>query len=181
MKSSSIKGFVMGMTVSGIAIGGLGVGIAWLLIPVPPERFATDRFSFNLPRGWSCHREVTEYVCQLGKPPFDATVVLTMKYRAQTDTLASYEAHLREAMPAVGRGGNADLISLKRVTLAGSQWVEGVLRDSEVHNYYTTYLAGNTAEVAILVTFSVHERFRRAREPDLRSMIESLVIYQRPQ
>lgn len=104
-----------------------------------------------------------------------------MKYRSQTDTLASYEQHLREPMPAVGRGGNADLISLKRVTLAGSQWVEGVLRDSEVRNYYTTYLAGNTAEVAILVTFSVHERFRRARELDLRSMIESLVIYQRTQ
>lgn len=180
MKSSSLKGFLLGMTVSGIAICGFGVGVAWLLIPVPPERFATNRFSFNLPRGWSCHREVTEYVCQLGKPPFDATVVLTMKYRAPTDTLESYEKHLRAPMPAVGRDGNADLISLKIVTLAGSQWVEGLLRDSEVHDYYTTYLAGNTAEVAILVTFSVHERFRGIREPDLQSMIESLVIYQRP-
>jgi hypothetical protein len=64
------------------------------------------------------------------------------------------------------------------VTIAGSEWVEGVLRDSEVHNYDTTYLAGNTAEVAILFTLSVHAKYREVRANDLRQMIESLVVYQ---
>ncbi len=65
------------------------------------------------------------------------------------------------------------------MTIAGSEWVEGVLRDSEGHNYDTTYLAGNTAEVAILFTLRVHAKYRGNRAADLRQMITSLVVYQR--
>ena len=163
-----------------MTICGLGIGAAWLLVPAPLERFATAALSFDMPPGWSCVREGTEYVCTLGKPPSDAIVIMGMKYRSADDTLEKYEAHLRTPKPAVGRDGYADVVSIERRTIAGSDWVEGVLRDSEVHNYDTTYLAGNTAEVAILFTLSVHAEYRDVRARDLRRVIESLVVYQHP-
>lgn len=179
MSAPFIKAFLAGLSLAAAVICGLGIGAAWLMVPPPPERFSTAAFSFDLPPGWSCIREVTENVCRLGKPPSDAIVIMTMKYRSAGDTMTSYEEHLRSPMPAVGREGNADLVSLRHVTIAGSEWVEGVLRDSEVHNYDTTYLAGNTAEVAILFTLSVHAKYREIRAADLRQMITSLVVYQR--
>jgi hypothetical protein len=150
-----------------------------VFVPAPPERFATTVYSFELAKGWKCVREGTEYVCHLGKPPSDAIIIATMKYRGPTDNMTAYEEHLRSPKPAVGREGNADLVFLRRRRIAGTEWVEGVLRDSEVLNYETTYLAGNTAEIAILVTFTVHQQYRAVRSQDLHSMMESLVIYQR--
>jgi len=170
----------MGLALSAVTFCGLGIGAAWLLVPTPPERFATAAFSFDLAPGWSCMREATEYVCRLGKPPSDSVIIMAMKYRSADDILAKYEEHLRTPKPAVGGDGYAGIISIRRVTIAGSEWVEGILRNSEVHNYDTTYLAGNTAEVAILFTLSVHTKYRDIRAKDLRQMAESLVVYQRP-
>jgi hypothetical protein len=178
MNGSFLKAFAGGVALTAITICGLGIGAAWLLVPPAPQRFATAAFSFQPAPGWTCGREATEYVCRLGEPPSDAIVIMTMKYRSVDDTLAKYEEHLRAPMPAVGREGHAELISIRRSIIGGSQWVEGVLRDSEVHNYDTTYLAGITAEVGILFTLSVHANFRDVRAKDLRQMVQSLVIYQ---
>jgi hypothetical protein len=54
-----------------------------------------------------------------------------------------------------------------------------VLFGSEVPEYETTYLAGNTAEISLLVTFSVHKRYRAVRSEVLQSMMESIRFYQR--
>jgi hypothetical protein len=180
VKGPFYRAFLAGLALSAVTIGGLGIGAAWLLVPTPPERFATAAFSFEMPPGWSCVREAKEYVCSFGKPPHDAIVIMVMKYRSADDTLKKYEEHLRTPKPAVGRDGYADVVFIKRRTIAGSEWVEGVLRDSEAHNYDTTYLAGNTAEVAILFTLSVHAEYRDVRSKDLRQMIKSLVVYQHP-
>ncbi|WP_027520545.1 hypothetical protein [Bradyrhizobium sp. Ec3.3] len=179
MRGSFFRAFLVGLSLTALMICGLGIGAAWLLVPTPAVRFATAAFSFEMPAGWSCTREVTEYVCRLSEPS-DAIVIMTMKYRSADDTLVKYEEHLRTPMPAVGRDGHAELVSVGRRTIAGSEWVEGILRDSEAHNYDTTYLTGITAEVAILFTLSVHAKYREARAKDLRKMIESLVVYQRP-
>ena len=178
MNATFLKAFAGGVALSATTICGLGIGAAWLLVGPAPQRFATAAFSFQLAPGWTCGREATEYVCHLGQPPFDAIVVMTMKYRSVDDSLAKYEEHLRAPMPAVGREGYAELISIGRPTIGGSKWVEGILRDSEIHNYDTTYLAGATAEVGILFTLSVHANYRDIRAKDLRQMVQSLVIYQ---
>lgn len=179
MRGPFVRAFLTGLALSAVAICGLGIGAAWLLVPRPPERFATAAFSFNLAPGWSCVREATEYICRLGKPPSDSIIIMAMKYRSADDTLDEYEKHLRTPRPAIGGDGPAEIISIQRVSIAGTRWVEGVIRDAEVHNYDTTYLAGNTAEVAILFTLSVHAKYRDIRAKDLRQMAESLVVYQR--
>jgi hypothetical protein len=52
---------------------------------------------------------------------------------------------------ADNKGGEAELVTLQRVRIAGSYWVEGMRRNSEVSNYETTYLADVTAETAVLL------------------------------
>jgi hypothetical protein len=178
MSSAFFKAFVIGLLATGLGLGLVGFGGAWLLVPSPPERFATAVYSFELARGWKCVREGTEYVCTFGKPPNDAIIITAMKFRGPGDTLAGYEDRLRQPRKAQGREGNAEVVSVGRVKIGGAEWVEGVLRDSEVPNYETTYLAGNTAEVGILATFSVHQQYRAVRTQVLRSMIESFVVYQ---
>jgi hypothetical protein len=173
------KGFLAAFFGSGMILVLLGLGGAWLFVPAPPKRFATAVYSFELAHGWKCVREGAEHVCDFGEPPSDAIIIAAMKYRGPMDTLAAYEEHLRSPRPAVGREGTAELVSLRRQRIGGTEWVEGIFRDSEVLNYETTYLAGITAEIAILVTFSVHKKYRAVRSRDLRAMMESLVVYQR--
>jgi hypothetical protein len=164
--------FVSGFTATGAALAALAFGGAWLFVPSPPGRFATAVYSFELARGWSCIREGTEFVCRTGQPPFDSNILMTSKYRGPQDTMSAYEDHLRAPMPAVGREGNAELLSIKRVNLSGAEWVEGVLRNSAVAGYDTTYLAAFTSEIAMLVTFSVHEKVKTQRLPELRAMMD---------
>jgi hypothetical protein len=133
-------------------------------------------YSFKLPHGWICKKETSEHACLFGEPPSDAIIIFSMKDRGPMDTLAAYEEHFRSPRSAAGRDGNAELVSLRRQSIAGIEWVEGTFRDSEVLNYYTTYLAGTTAEIAILVTFSVHQKYRELHSQDLRSMMESLEV-----
>jgi hypothetical protein len=178
MSTEFARWFVSGFTATGASLAALAFGGAWLLVPPPLERFATAAYSFEIARGWSCIREGTEFVCRRGQPPSDSIIIMTAKYRGPEDTMSMYEDHLRGPIPAVGREGNAELLSLKRVNLSGAEWVEGVLRDSEVAGYETTYLAALTAEVAMLVTFSIHEKFKTQRLLELRAMMDTLVIYQ---
>ncbi len=180
MKAPFVKAFVIAAMLSAITIVALSIGVAWILVPAPRERFATRGFSFELARGWACTQEGTEFVCRNGKPPSDSILIMTMKHRSPEDTLSKYEQHLRAGMPMADGNGRAEVISIRRVVIGGADWVEGVFHGSEVPRYDTTYLAGITAEIGILFTMSVHKNFRDIRSKDLKSMAESLVIYQRP-
>jgi hypothetical protein len=101
-----------------------------------------------------------------------------MKMRSRADTLDAYEAHLRGAIPRADGEGTSRLISVRRRRIGGLDWIEGRRDGSEVPGWETTYLAGNTADVGILITFSVHPRFRDARVPDLERMLETIVVNQ---
>ncbi|MCK1707715.1 MULTISPECIES: hypothetical protein [unclassified Bradyrhizobium] len=180
MSRSFVTAFALSLVSVGLLLCGAGAGLAYLLVPEAPRRYATAIFSFAVPPGWTCRREQLDYICDSGHPPFASIVIFTMKHRGTHDTLDAYEDHLRGPIPAVGnKSGEAELVSLKRVRIAGTDWVEGIRKNSEVPNYETTYLAGITAEAAVLFTFSIHEPADPKRRRQLRSMADSLVIYQR--
>lgn len=180
MNRSFLTAFALSLVSVGILLCGAGAGLAYLLVPEVPKRYATGIFSFAVSPSWKCRREHLDHVCDSGLPPFDSIVIFTLKQRGLQDTLEAYEDHLRKPMTAAGdKGGQAEFVSLRRVRIAGSDWVEGIRRNSEVTNYETTYLAGVTAESAVLFTFSVHEPATSERRRQLRSMADSLVIYQR--
>lgn len=180
MNRSFLVAFAISFVSVGILLCGAGAGLAYLLVPGAPKRYATTIFSLAVSPGWKCRREYRDHVCNFGQPPFDSIVVFTLKQRGPQDTLEAYEEHLRGPIAAAGKnGGQADFVSLRRVRIAGTEWVEGTRRNSEVANYETTYLAGITAESAVLFTFSVHEPATPDRRRQLRTMADSLIIYQR--
>jgi hypothetical protein len=180
MKRAFLAAFAISLVLVGTVLCGAGAGLAYLVVPEGPTRYATAIFSFAVPLGWKCRREHLDHVCDSGLPPHDSIVVFALKQRGVQDTMEAYEDHLRGPIAAPGdEGRQAEFVSVKRVRIAGADWLEGVRKNSEVKNYETTYLASITAEAAILFTFSVHEPAAPERRRELRSMADSLVIYQR--
>jgi hypothetical protein len=130
------------------------------------ETFRNSYISFELPSGWTCALEETEWVCSdeaEGKQR-SAIIILTAKERGDADRFDLYEDHLSISRPLMdttglptGRSSTVEFV--KRETIAGRMWVHGRQFESEVPNFYTDYFATVDDRVAILVTFSAHRQF----------------------
>lgn len=125
--------------------------------PAWAEKFENAYLSFNLPDGWTCKREVTEFVCDAPNPSNKnrvAIMVMAAKEPGPDDNLAAYTQHLSKEAPAKGATIVKPPILLN---LQGTLWVDATLLNSEVPNYYTRYMATVKDNVAVLYTFSVHK------------------------
>lgn len=138
--------------------------VQWLMgclvgmsLPAWAEKFENLYLSFDLPDGWTCQRESTEFVCRAPNPSNKnnvAMMIMTAKEPGPDDTLAAYMEHLRNIAPA--KGGSVFKAPVQ-VNLQGTLWVDATLLGSEVPNYYTRYMATVKDNVAVLYTFSVHK------------------------
>jgi hypothetical protein len=140
----------------------LSLAAAW---PARATVFESSYLRFQLPPGWTCKQENTEFLCE---PPhgrgdqIDTVMILTAKVSGPQDTLAAYQLHLGQNPPATGRGS---VFSPPRVvSIRNALWVDATLFGSELPNYFTRYLATSRDGIAVLFTFSAH-----------RSSYESLV------
>ncbi|WP_157267979.1 hypothetical protein [Azohydromonas aeria] len=122
------------------------------------ERFENIYLSFNLPDGWKCKQEETEFVCTPPSPTgknYPAMMIMAAKLAGPDDTLAAYKLHLGQIPPATGRG--TIVKSPIQTDIQGVLWIDATLLGSEVENYYTRYMATVKGDVAVLFTFSVHK------------------------
>jgi hypothetical protein len=170
------------MTVA--VLGGAGYAVTRLAVPAPRELFRAAPFDFELAHGWWCERDGTEYVCSPpGKPPHAAIAVIAMKERGDSDNLAAYEEHLKQAQrPGATDNNTSEMSQVRQIgrrSLAGHEWVEALHAGSEIPNYDTYYLATTTSHLGILVTMSVHKDRTAKYIGELRDMMETLNIYQR--
>jgi hypothetical protein len=176
---SLLTAFVLTLSI----LGGIGWATARLIVATPRDRFLTSYFEFDLAPGWSCELDGTEYVCQpAGKPPFPAIAIIAMKERNNQDRLEDYETHLRARQPVMTKNGEtrmSEVRFVKRTSLGGKQWVEGLHAGSELPNYLTYYLATTTSALGILVTMSVHKDSVDKYKRHLDDMMSSLTVYQR--
>lgn len=130
------------------------------------ETFRNSYISFELPSGWSCALEETEWVCSdetEGKQR-TAIIILTAKERGDIDRFDLYEDHLSTSRPLMdskglptGRSSTVEFV--RRETIGGRLWIHGRQFESEVANFYTDYFATVDDRIAILVTFSAHRQF----------------------
>jgi hypothetical protein len=159
-------------------LSGMGLVAARLLAPPAPlPRFIADTFEFSLAPAWACDLDETEYVCWKGKPPHEAIAIIALKRRGQQDNLAAYEEHLRTPK-ADQDGAPSSIRSVRRVTLAGYEWIEAIHESSELRNYVTIYLATATSQVGVLATFSIHRDHEQAGRREMEIMMSSLKIHQ---
>jgi hypothetical protein len=121
----------------------------------------TSQFSeFELPNGWDCTLEGSEWVCQSDNKDRkkEAIIILAAKYRGEKDTLDEYQAYLKAAKTFNLPGGKTQVSEAKSVTVReinGQRWVDALHLASEVPGFYTRYLATVKDNLGIAVTFSV--------------------------
>jgi hypothetical protein len=161
--SSIIKSPIYWLTVTLTTLTLLTVGlvVAWIVVPEPPTYHRTTYFEFALPSNWYCNQEGSETVCWAREKEKVATIIFAAKLRNKNDTLQVYYDHLVKPKtfitPDDGQSVTSSVQAVKRRNIANSDWVDALHYQSEVPNYYTRYLATNTSELGIVVTFSYHQ------------------------
>ncbi|MFK8137578.1 MAG: hypothetical protein AB8E15_04375 [Bdellovibrionales bacterium] len=128
------------------------------------KNFRNAYVSFDLPSNWQCHLEDTEWICrsQNKKASREAIIILTAKEVGATDSLDAYSRFLAQTKAVSGANGqpiNSQVKHVKQNKVSNHVWIDGLHLSSEVANYYTRYLATTKGRIAVLVTFSAHQRF----------------------
>lgn len=120
------------------------------------ERFENAYVAFEVPDGWLCELQQTEWVCNAPGPKGVARsmiIILAAKLASHADTLMVYQRHLDD----IGRKPEVRTVEAARVRdIGGSLWVDASYEGSEVPGYITRYLVGTKGYIAVFVTFSVH-------------------------
>ena len=181
-----VRSFLGAFVLSSVALGVLGYAASQWFVEQPKERFLTPYMEMTMAEGWKCQWEGTEGVCRKhmeGKKRDRAAVaIFTAKYRGLIDAFACYEQELRRPRTLEGRDGlqpvQSKLEHLKMRKIGTYTWMDGLVFQSEISNYYTQYLATMTSRIAILVTFSVHHKHLDAHLSDVESMIDKIRIYE---
>lgn len=154
------------------------------IIPTLSEArtFKNAYISFEMQDTWNCKLEQTEWVCRSEDPQEgkEAVIILTAKEKGPTDTFALYESHMNSSVTTTTKTGQT-LVS--RVVYKSQQnryndqpWLDGMHQDSEVKNYFTRYLATIKDQIAILVTFSAHNKYYAKYSGHFTNTIKSLRV-----
>lgn len=162
--------------------------IIWLLSAATADAklFQNSYVSFELPPRWECEVDKTEWICRSDvlSSQREAMIVLTAKEVGPMDDLAQYDTYLKGSKTITNPAGKpltSKVRQVKRTTINGLEWVDGLHLESEVPFYYTRYLATKKDRIAVLVTFSAHQRFYTKYSNDFFRAINSLRITASPQ
>ena len=92
----------------------------------------------------------------------EAIIILTAKEVGPTDSFPLYEGHLNSPISANTQPAATQskmIYKAKYVQINNQQWLDGLHLGSEVPNYFTRYMATIKNKIAVLVTFSAHEKY----------------------
>lgn len=146
------------------------------------KRFSTKYCEFELPSGWDCALEGSEYVCQSENADRkkEAIIILAAKIRGEQDNLDQYMAYLKKAKEYSLPGGKKQISESKNVKMSnvnGQQWVDALHLASEVPGFYTRYLATVKEDLGIAVTFSVTKDLYSSYQPIIDKLISTLRVF----
>jgi len=154
------------------------------LVPIDAESrtFKNAYISFEMQDNWKCNLEQTEWVCRAEDPQEakEAVIILTAKEKGPTDSFPIYENHINNPINTVSRAGTPLTSAVKykaqNQKINDQPWLDGLHQDSEVQNYFTRYLATIKDQIAILVTFSAHNKLYAKHSPNFDKTIRSLRV-----
>ena len=126
------------------------------------EKFSNKYIEFEIPSGFACRLDSTEWVCQPrdASKSKDAIIVFAAKIRGTADNLHAYEDHLSKPRIYKSPSGQpmkskVNFVKIKKVN--GQDWVDALHLSSELPDFYTRYLATTKVDLGILFTFSVRK------------------------
>ena len=146
------------------------------------KRFASGYTEFELPPGWECFLEGTEYVCQSENADRkkEAIIILAAKKRGNQDTLVEYKKYLQGSRTYTLPGNKKQVSepkSVKQTRINNHQWVDALHLASEVPGFYTRYLATVKAGIGVAVTLSVTKNMYEAYKGIFDKVIASLRVF----
>ena len=146
------------------------------------KRFTNQYTEFELPAGWSCALEGTEWVCQSENEARkkEAIIILAAKIRGSQDSLDQYQNYLKSAKNFTLPGGKTQVSEAKYAKVSrinDHQWIDALHLASEVPGFYTRYLATVKADLGVAVTFSVGKDHYAAYQSIFDNIVASLRVF----
>ncbi|MEI8345992.1 MAG: hypothetical protein WCG27_00885 [Pseudomonadota bacterium] len=163
------------------------VFIALLLATLIPgisfaKMFANHFCEFQLPSGWECALEGTEWVCQSedANRKKEAIIILAAKYRGAQDSLEAYQTYLKDTKAFSLPGGKTQVSEpkyTKFATINTHRWVDALHLASEVPGFYTRYLATVKEDLGLAVTFSVSKDHYDSYQDVFEKVVQTLRVF----
>ncbi len=144
--------------------------------------FRNAYLSFELPSGWECALESTEWICrnQESKASKEAIIIFTAKEIGPTDSYMIYEQTIntpRNISDKSGKAITSQIVTKSKQTKINDQlWIDGLQKGSEIPNYFTRYLATMKEKIAILITFSAHVDYFAKYSTEFIKAVQSLRV-----
>jgi hypothetical protein len=156
--------------------------LASLIAPASAKRFTSQYCEFELPPGWECALEGTEWVCQSSNKDRkkEAIIILAAKIRGSQDSLSQYQAYLKKAKTFTLPGGKTQVSEGKYTKvnrIHGQAWVDSLHMASEVPGFYTRYMATVKEDLGIAVTFSVAKDHYDSYQHLFEKIIQTLKVF----
>ena len=158
--------------------------LVFLLVGTMSEArtFKNAYISFEMLDTWKCKLEQTEWVCRAEDPQEskEAVIILTAKEKGPTDNFPIYMDHMSKPMMLNLRTGGQTQSTVtmppREEVINDQKWLDGLHANSEVQNYYTRYLATIKDQIAILITFSVHNKYYAKHRAHFMDTVRSLRV-----
>ncbi len=146
------------------------------------KRFTSQYCEFELPPGWECALEGTEWVCQSTNKDRkkEAIIILAAKIRGRQDALDQYQAYLKKPKTFTLPGGKTQVSEAKYTKMNrinDQAWVDSLHMASEVPGFYTRYMATVKEDLGIAVTFSVAKDHYEAYQNLFEKIIQTLKVF----
>lgn len=160
------------------------IGLFFLLIPLMAygKRFTNEYTEFELPPGWECVLEGSEWVCQSTNEARkkEAIIILVAKIRGPQDTIEEYSSYLQKTKTYKLPGGKSQVSEpkyTKFIDIAEQRWVDSLHLASEVPGFYTRYVASTKEDLGMAITFSVSKEHYDAYRPVFDRIVETLRMF----
>jgi hypothetical protein len=146
------------------------------------KRFANQYTEFELPPGWNCAIEGSEWVCQSTNKDRqkEAIIILAAKIRGGKDNLAEYQGYLNKPKTYQLPGGKIQKSEpkyAKKKDVNGHTWIDSLHLASEVPGFYTRYLATVKEDLGVAITFSVTKELYNAYQSVFDNIIASMRVF----
>lgn len=144
--------------------------------------FKNAYISFEIADNWDCKAQTPQWTCRSTDPveSREAAIILVAKEVGPTDTFPLYEAHMNTPQTVSFKNGttlNSRVIYKAQMNRYNNQvWLDGLHQDGEVKHYFTRYLATIKGPIAVLVTFSAHNKIYSKYSSSFIKTINSLQI-----
>lgn len=144
--------------------------------------FKNAYISFEMNDDWSCTLEQTEWVCRAtdATTAKEAMIILTAKEKGPTDALPLYENHMNNPISIVSKasGPMTSIVKYKAQPnkINDQTWLDSLHQDSEVKHYFTRYLATIKGNIAVLVTFSAHNKHYSKHSEHFNKAIQTIQL-----